>query len=223
MISIIVPIYNAASYLPACLDSLLRQTVSDLQIILVDDGSTDDSPALARSYSVQDPRIEVYAIPHAGQSAARNEGMRHAKGEFVTFVDADDTLDSDWCERMLAAIEGVDYVQAEGPRNRYQYTVVWGRLYRREAIAHIRFVEGMVYEDILWSVDLWLSGATCRCIDYKGYHYTLNPSGTTSQRHPEAEQRVFTELKKRVAGASRKGKMILLYTIIRLKLHFIKQ
>ena len=223
MISIIVPIYNAASYLPACLDSLLRQTEHDLQLILVDDGSTDDSPALARAYASQDPRIEVYAIPHAGQSAARNEGMRHANGEFVAFVDADDTLDSDWCERMLAAIEGVDYVQAEGPRNRYQYTVVWGRLYRREAIAHIRFVEGMVYEDILWSVDLWLSGASCRCIDYKGYHYTLNPSGTTSQRHPEAEQRVFAELKKRVAGASRKGKMILLYTIIRLKLHFIKQ
>jgi len=223
MISIIVPIYNAAHYLNACMDSLLAQTEKELQIILVDDGSTDESLSLAKTYKDRDPRVEVYSQPHAGQSAARNEGMRHAKGNFIAFVDADDSLAPEWCAQYLKAIEGVDYVQGEAPRNRFTYTVVWGRLYRREAIQNLHFEEGMIYEDVLWSVDLWLSGATCRIIPYKGYRYTANPHSTTSQRHPEAEKRVFDELDKRLPGASLKGKMIILYTIIRLKLHFIKQ
>ncbi len=223
MISIIVPIYNAAHYLNACMDSLLSQTEKELQIILVDDGSTDESLSLAKTYKDRDPRVECYSQPHAGQSAARNEGMRHAKGEYIAFVDADDSLAPEWCAQYLKAIEGVDYVQGEAPRNRFTYTVVWGRLYRREAIQNLHFEEGMIYEDVLWSVDLWLSGATCRMIDYCGYHYTANPHSTTSQRHPEAEKRVFDELDKRLPGASLKGKMIILYTIIRLKLHFIKQ
>lgn len=223
MISIIVPIYNAAHYLNACMDSLLSQTEKELQIILVDDGSTDESLSLAKTYKDRDPRVECYSQPHAGQSAARNEGMRHAKGEYIAFVDADDSLAPEWCAQYLKAIEGVDYVQGEAPRNRFTYTVVWGRLYRREAIQNLHFEEGMIYEDVLWSVDLWLSGATCRIIDYCGYHYTANPHSTTSQRHPEAEKRVFDELDKRLPGASLKGKMIILYTIIRLKLHFIKQ
>ena len=222
MISFIVPIYNAAAYLPACLDSLLAQTEKEMQVILVDDGSTDDSLPIAKRYAAQDERVEVYTQPHAGQSAARNLGMTHAKGEFIAFVDADDTIEPNWAEVHLQAIEGVDYVQSQHPRNKYQFTAAWGRLYRRETIANLRFVEGMIYEDIVWSVDLWMSGAGCRIIDYKGYHYRLNPTGTTAQRHPEAEQRVFAELKKRVPGASRKNKLILLYTIIRLKIHFLK-
>lgn len=221
MISIIVPIYNAERYLHACIDSLLCQTMPDLQVILVDDGSTDGSRSVAQHYASQDARVEVYAIPHAGQSAARNEGMKHAKGEYVAFVDADDYIEQDWCETMLKAIDGVDYVQAQAPRNPYLFTVVWGRLYRRQAIENLRFIEGMIYEDIVWSVDLWLSNATRRIIDYKGYHYTKNPHSTTSQRHPEAEKRVFGELRKRVDKASRKGKWILFYTLIRLKIHFL--
>ena len=236
MISIIVPIYNAAHYLNACLDSLLAQTDKELQIILVDDGSTDGSLTIAKGYTVRDARVECYSQPHAGQSAARNVGLQHAKGEFIAFVDADDKIAENWCERHLEAIEGADYIQSgylrvedgqtletQLPKHRYQFTSPCMRLYRREAIQDLQFEEGMIYEDVLWSVDLWLSGARCRIIPYCGYRYTANPHSTTSQRHPEAEKRVFGELKKRLSGASLKGKMIILYTIIRLKLHFIKQ
>jgi len=236
MISIIVPIYNAERYIASCLDSLLSQSEKALQIILVDDGSTDGSVSIARNYAARDPRVECYSQPHAGQSAARNEGMRHAKGEYIAFVDADDSLAPEWCETHLKETAGSDYVQSgyqrilngiagktQLPKHRYQFTSPCMRLYRRKAIQDLRFEEGMIYEDVLWSVDLWLSGATCHMIDYCGYHYTANPHSTTSQRHPEAEQRVFAELNKRLPGASLKGKMIILYTIIRLKLHFIKQ
>lgn len=234
MISIIVPIYNAAHYLNECVDSLLMQTEQDLQIILVDDGSSDNSPALAQRYAAKDKRIELHTIPHSGQSAARNEGLKHVKGEFVAFVDADDRLAPEWCARHLKATEGVQYVQSgyrrckqeevsrpNYPCNAYRFTSPCMRLYRREAIEGLRFTEGMIYEDVLWSVDLWLSGAVCRKIRYAGYLYTLNPKSTTSQRHPEAEQRVFGELRKRVDKASRKGKWILFYTLIRLKIHFL--
>ena len=227
MISFIVPIYNAEQYLPACLDSLLGQTVHDLQFILVDDGSTDGSLAVAQRYAAQDTRIEIYVQSHAGQSAARNKGLSYVKGDYLAFVDADDTIDTNWCETMLQAIEGVDYVQSgyndtKIPCHRYQFTSPCMRLYRRSAIEKLRFTEGMIYEDVIWSVDLWMRNVRCRCIRYGGYYYRANPHSTTSRRHPEAEQRVFAELKKRVPQADHKGKMILLYTIIRLKLHFLK-
>ena len=221
MISFIVPIYNAAEYLPACIESLVHQTEKELQILLIDDGSTDDSLSIARSYAKQDPRITVLQQAHAGQSAARNLGMAHATGEYIAFVDADDTIESDWSEQHLKAIVGVDYVQSQKPRNQYQFTVVWGRLYRRQAIEHLRFAEGMIYEDILFSVDLWLSGATCRIIPYSGYHYTLNPNSTTSRPHPEAGKQVLRALRNKTKGATLKERSILWYTIIRLYAYFL--
>jgi glycosyltransferase involved in cell wall biosynthesis len=223
MISLIVPAYNAERYLHACVDSLLAQTLPDLQIILVDDGSTDGSAAIAQAYAKQDKRIEVYRQTHAGQSAARNLGLSHAQGEFIAFVDADDSIDPDWCQKHLDAISSVDYVQSGytrsgrhlAPATNHQFTSPCMRLYRRQAIDGMRFIEGMIYEDVIWSVDLWRRGSSCRRIRYYGYHYTINPSGTTATRHPQAEQRVFAELKKRG--------LIGWYTFLRLKIHFILQ
>lgn len=223
MISFIVPIYNAEKYLNACVQSLLAQTVPEIEIILMDDGSTDGSGALAREWAEKDARVHAFRQIHAGQSAARNNGMSHARGEFIAFVDADDRIEPDWCARHLAAIDGVDYVQSEAPRNKYQYTVVWGRLYRRETLANLRFEEGLIYEDILFSVDLWLIGARCRTINYRGYHYTPCPNSTTSRPHPEAQQRMMQLLRERAHHADCRGKAIIWYTLLRLKIHFLRQ
>ena len=242
MISIIVPIYNAEAYLKACIESLLRQTEKELQIILIDDRSTDGSYAVAQSFANQDPRILLLQQPHAGQSAARNLGLSHAQGEFIAFVDADDALEPDWCERHLAAIDGVDYVQSgykrcqrsdvsnqqsaiinqKIPSHPYQFTSPCMRLYRRAAIGQLSFAEGYIYEDVLFSADLWLSGAHCRIIDYTGYLYTLNPKSTTSRPHHEARKRVLQALRNKAHGASLRGKGIIWYTIIRLSSYFIR-
>ena len=230
MISFIIPIYNAEKYLSACITSLVCQTEKDLQIILMDDGSTDRSLAIAQEWAAKDARLEVYHQPNAGQSAARNRGLKHAKGEYVAFVDADDAISQDWCEKHIAAIKGVDYVQSGYTRNGvqktpssvHQFTSPCMRLYRREAIAQLRFPEGMIYEDVLWSVDLWLSKASCRVIRYNGYHYTANPESTTAHSHPEAQKRVLQALRAKRKGASMRGKFIIAYTICRLKLHFIR-
>ena len=230
MISFIIPIYNAEKYLSACITSLVCQTEKDLQIILVDDGSTDRSLAIAQEAAREEKRIVVLRQPHAGQSAARNLGLKYAKGEYIAFVDADDAIEQDWCEKHIAAIKGVDYVQSGYTRNGvqktpssiHQFTSPCMRLYRCEAIAQMRFPEGMIYEDVLWSVDLWLSGATCRIIRYDGYHYTTNPESTTSRPHPEDQKILFCALRERYKNATLRGKLIIAYTICRLKIHFLQ-
>lgn len=237
MISIIVPIYNAETYLSACIESLLRQTERDIQIILVDDESTDGSYALAQSFAAKDPRILLLQQSHAGQSAARNIGLQHADGEFIAFVDADDTIEPDWCTRHLEAIEGVDYVQsgykriyngdtahaqARTPLHPYIYTSPCMRLYCAKAIAGMRFTEGVIYEDVRWSVYIWTHGLKCRMINYAGYHYTANPHSTTAKRHPEAHRQVMQDLRKALKGASLRAKMIIYYTIVRMKIHYLR-
>lgn len=92
LISIIIPVYNAEHYLKLCLDSVLLQSFHEIEVILVDDGSTDNSPELCRQYAEYDSRICFLHQPNAGVSAARNRGLKAATGEFILFLDADDLL-----------------------------------------------------------------------------------------------------------------------------------
>ena len=100
-VSIIVPVYNAEKYLRECVESVLGQTLSDIELILVDDGSTDGSPALCDRYAVQDHRVKVIHKPNGRAASARNAGLRAASGEYVAFVDADDWISPDMYEKML--------------------------------------------------------------------------------------------------------------------------
>lgn len=94
-VSVVVPVYNVAPYLEQCIGSVLDQTLGDLELLLVNDGSTDRSTAICDSYASQDNRVRVTHQPNAGLSAARNAGLALASGEFVTFLDGDDWLDRD--------------------------------------------------------------------------------------------------------------------------------
>lgn len=104
-ISILVAVYNTAPYLPQCLDSLCGQTLRDIQIICIDDCSTDQSPQILADYAQRDARITLLRTPHnSGQAAARNLGLQMATGEFTTFVDSDDWLAPDALEQALGAL-----------------------------------------------------------------------------------------------------------------------
>lgn len=105
IISIIVPIYNAEQYLNRCLDSVLAQDYKELEVILVDDGSTDDSPAICDEYAKEYDSIRVLHIPNGGASLARKKGIEVAKGEYLTFADSDDYIAQTYVSKMYALIE----------------------------------------------------------------------------------------------------------------------
>lgn len=98
-VSIIIPVYNGEKYINSCLDSLRKQTLKDIEIILVDDNSTDDSLLLLKKYEKKDTRIKVYEQKHLGAGHARNVGMKHAHGKYLLFLDCDDLFDSHLCEK----------------------------------------------------------------------------------------------------------------------------
>ena len=104
-VSVIVPVYNAEKYLQECVDSILRQTLTDLELILVDDGSTDSSPAICDRYAAQDLRVRVIHQANLGLSAVRNRGIEVAAGEWVAFVDSDDFIDANMYRTMIIAAE----------------------------------------------------------------------------------------------------------------------
>ncbi len=105
MISVIIPMYNAEKYVGKCLNSLLRQTYKDLQIIIVNDGSKDNSQAICEEFAKQDKRITLINTENRGAGSARNTGIEAAKGEYISFIDSDDYVCDNYYERLLKMIE----------------------------------------------------------------------------------------------------------------------
>lgn len=101
LISVIVPVYNVEQYLSRCLESILAQSYSNLEIILVDDGSTDSSSSICDQVATRDQRITVIHKKNGGLSDARNEGLRIAKGDYITFIDSDDWVENNYVESLL--------------------------------------------------------------------------------------------------------------------------
>ena len=236
-ISVIVPIFNAGAYLAKCIESLIHQPYTALQIILVNDGSTDDSLAIAQQYAAQDSRIEVYTQTNQGQSVARNLGLQYAKGEYISFVDADDYVDNDFYTVLMQHIGDLDCVQigykrvsAQGkvlleklPKHFHQFTSPCMRLYRRELFTKhdLRFPSGMIYEDVVFSLDFWGTKPSYRILSYTGYNYLANTSSTTAMRNLVAKELLFATLKeKRQLSKSLIYKLLVIYTVLRLKFHF---
>ena len=97
-VSVIIPVYNTAPYLREALDSICKQTLKELEIIVIDDGSTDESPQIINEYARNDSRIKIFQQPNQGQGVARNLGLSHASGEYTYFMDSDDILQNDALE-----------------------------------------------------------------------------------------------------------------------------
>ena len=114
-LSIIVPVYNLENYISRTLDSLLAIRFShDYEIIVVNDGSTDASEAIIRDYQQKTDKIRLFTIENGGVSNARNVGIGYARGQYITFMDGDDTVEPDFYERAVAELDsgGYDFVQA---------------------------------------------------------------------------------------------------------------
>lgn len=192
-VSVIIPVYNAAAYLTRCLDSVCNQTLKDIEVVCVDDGSTDCSAAILAEYAARDDRFVVTHLERSGVSVARNLGIAQATGDYLGFVDADDALDPDWLEKAVQVIadSGADLVRLD-PWNRKCASVVspeqflkcgfaWLTFVRADIAKSIRepFPVGMrLREDTIFNLKLLdRSASTCQrhCT---GYHYRMNPSSS---------------------------------------------
>ena len=107
-VSVIIPVYNAEQYLRQCLDSVVGQTLKDIEIICVDDGPQDNSVAILKEYAARDSRLRLIREKNRGAGAARNQGLREATGEYLSFLDADDFFEPDMLEKAVARAEEYD-------------------------------------------------------------------------------------------------------------------
>ena len=103
LISLVIPVYNVEKYLDKCMESVLAQTYDNYEVILVDDGSTDNSGKMCDEYAERDSRVTVYHQKNSGVSVARNVGIENAKGEFISFIDSDDWVDESYLEKLVNA------------------------------------------------------------------------------------------------------------------------
>ena len=203
MISVIIPAYNAQAYLRECLESVLAQSFSDWEAIIVDDGSTDSTREIAAGFTVRDSRFRLVSTPNGGLSSARNAGIAEARGQWLTYLDSDDTLYPDALARLMAATtENVDIVVAGLSRDRdvaavtddsveimsgltalerglYQRgvtTSACAKLFSRRVADGITFPDGLYYEDLLYCVETLRRSARVAVIGDVVYYYRDNPS-----------------------------------------------
>jgi len=230
-VTIIIPVYNAERYLEQCLRSVVNQTFTDWAVIVVNDGSTDGSLRMAERFAEIDKRFQVITIPHAGQSAARNAGIEATASDYICFLDADDWLDDDYLATLLRHAGEYEVVQSgyrrildngtitesRLPRHSYQFTSPCMRLYRSTVLNDLRFPLSMIYEDVVFSLQLWAKHPTCILVPYIGYNYRLNPDSTTSHSNASAQQTLYAAIRN-----TRAPWWLKFYTTIRLKLHFCK-
>ncbi len=213
MISVIVPVYNVEPYLKKCLDSIVNQTYTNLEILIIDDGSSDKSGAICDEYAATDSRIRVFHTENRGLSCARNLGLNNAAGEWIGFVDSDDWIEPDMYECLLSrALEtGADVVECGHYRehdaktitvikqeqqmsgmdavrallNKKLINAVWNKLYKRRCFEDIRYPEGRVYEDIATTYRVFASSALVNTISSPKYHYRWRTDGLSETRHLE--------------------------------------
>ena len=218
VISVIVPIYKVENYLENCIKSIIGQTFTDIEIILVDDGSPDRCGEICDEYEKSDSRIKVVHRKNGGLSSARNAGLDIAEGEFVCFVDSDDYISPDYCEVLYNLLKDTNYdfsvcgvkrfndgdTPAVDESDNSCYTLdnicflsaqvnkksefgVWNKLYRKEKIKELRFAEGKLNEDVIWSADLALKFINGVVISNKQcYFYRQRNSGIVSSQSEKA-------------------------------------
>ena len=218
-ISVIVPVYNVAQYLSQCLDSILSQDYKDLEVILIDDGSTDASGEICDRYGASDSRVRVIHQKNGGAAAAKNAGLRLATGEYLAFADSDDYLEPGAYGFLMKTLleTNADAVQGsfrEVYRNRaeeqhirgetlegYDYllrfpkdfscALLWNKLYRREIFDGVFFEEGHKIDDEYFTYQGFLRPRKVARVDRMIYNYRKRASSVMSS--PESAERLVLD------------------------------
>ena len=205
LISVIIPVYNADQYLRRCLDSILSQSYTTLEVILIDDGSQDNSPALCDALAQHDARIRVIHQENQGVSAARNTGIAHATGEYIAFVDADDYVANDFFEHLLqAATQQQADIVCCNLTELLNGEVV--QLLSLPLVRSSRLVTDLpsVYADITGNQEAYWSCATCKLIRAtiaKKHQFPPLKYGEQCQRYDAAGQQQYRQVQRRACHA----------------------
>ena len=200
LVSIIIPVYNGEKYIERCLQSAMNQTYKNIEIIVLNDGSSDRSEEIILQMKKQDQRICYYVHNNMGVGKTRNRGIELASGEYITFLDADDTYANDYVEILTQNMQADDmlisgYQRISGdmvkfeakPKNNnwshFKYTATSGKMYRKKfLIEHdIKYRDFKIGEDILFSLAACKVASSIKVIEYAGYHAFYNSSSVTKQ------------------------------------------
>ena len=215
LVSVIVPIYNAERYLKTCLECLRQQTYSNIEIVLVNDGSVDKSLEICEEYKKKDSRIKVISQMNKGLAGARNTGIRCSKGKYIIFLDADDYIATDYIDYLKSMIVndvdlsmcmlkvtdhyeknrkiGKDYsVETIDTHeffrrslNSTKYTSVCGKMFEKEFFKGVLFPEGMLHEDIYILADLMKNVKAINVGSESGYYYVKHAGSITTSKFTE--------------------------------------
>ena len=204
-ISIIVPVYNVEKYIDKCLNSLVNQTLKDIEILVINDGSPDNSQSIIDDYVKKYPKIvKSFIKENGGQGSARNYGLKHAKGEYIAYVDSDDYVNLDTFEQMyknakefdsdivicgnnvvsldnkILSVENSIIYNDKDLDILFGHMAVWNKIYKREILinAGCEFRSKVWYEDIDFSVKLLLDNYKITFINEAFYNYLLRPGST---------------------------------------------
>lgn len=206
-VSVVVPVWNAHDYIRKCVESILNQTYENLEILLVDDGSTDDSLEICRSYEKKDNRVKVLHKENGGQGSARNYALDHCTGDYIGFVDNDDWIFPTMYEKMIGLIqkynadvarcddisdedqigklETIEESTCKGEEyHKLLYCDIWGghvtdRLFRREVIGNVRFSYSKTIEDMIFMRQILPNIGTEAHTSEKLYFYTVRQDNTS--------------------------------------------
>ena len=236
-ISVIVSVYNVQAYVEKSVNSICNQTYKNLEIILVDDGATDNSGKICDELAIKDSRIRVIHKQNGGLSSARNEGIKIATGEYIAFVDGDDWIDEDMYEGMMSAMlnhdadiaicnykeisqKGIwdtstdEVVVFEGRETlkvfieedvRFQIqNAAWNKLYKRSLMGDLRFPEGKIFEDIVYTTKLLAKSGKAVYINKAYYNYIFDRSD--SIMNSKKVERLLTD---QVPAYKEKGEFLL--------------
>lgn len=213
LITVIIPVYNVERYIRQCLDSVINQTYKDLEIILIDDGSEDNSGKICDEYQSRDSRIKVIHKENGGQAEARNIGLDMMQGEYVAFVDSDDFIELDMYENMYLQIKrnNADCVvcgynkcveeKIQGYKLKNNVTtgkkilnnyfedlwefwyVVWNKLYKKSVFKDNRFYVGKKHEDNFISHRILYASNVVVCMEKIYYNYIVREGSTMGKEY----------------------------------------
>ena len=203
-VSVIVPVYNVELYLDRCLNSIKNQTLKEIEVIVVNDGTKDNSQKIIDEYVKKDKRFKSFIKENGGLSSARNYGMKYAKGEYLSFIDSDDYIEFDMFEKMYnlakkysSDVVECDFVWEYPNKNVYDKTkvssndysdlrvVAWNKLYKRSFIEklNINFTEGVRYEDVDWCYKYLPFMKNFKSLNEVMYHYIQRDSSIANTQN----------------------------------------